>query len=220
MIMPLSLKPERRLTGAVPLEFGFGAIFSRAFEIHLGIVLKRVYHAPIATCVSGDIEMSLQVDLISELAKLSLKSIHVPIFGSDKDQLDVREVQLKLLQDLTVAGIEPALFDLMLSSELDRNLKKQFGIAFFIATIVFTTASYGVIVFNAVYHWGISDVAVTALIVETPIQFIGLLYIIARNLFPQRQLPASVHASAKPKTAKCSRPAVAQSLPQQAPQVS
>jgi hypothetical protein len=74
---------------------------------------------------------------------------------------------------------------LLLSNELDRTLKKQFGVAFFAATMFFTMLSFGVIVFNGIYHWGISDTAVTALIVETPIQFIGLLYIIARNLFPQ-----------------------------------
>ncbi|WP_316202999.1 MULTISPECIES: hypothetical protein [unclassified Bradyrhizobium] len=107
------------------------------------------------------------------------------IFASEKP-VDVREVQLKLLHDLTEAGIDPALFDLMLSSELDRKLKKQFGVAFFTATVVCTGASFAVIIFNAINHWGISDIAITALIVETPIQFIGLLYIIARNLFPQR----------------------------------
>jgi hypothetical protein len=41
---------------------------------------------------------------------------------------------------------------------------------------------------------GVSDIAITALIVETPI---GLLYIIARNLFPQRRMPGESRASAK-----------------------
>jgi hypothetical protein len=43
---------------------------------------------------------------------------------------------------------------------------------------------------------GISDVAITALIVETPIQFIGLLYIIVRNLFPQRQMASEARVGA------------------------
>jgi hypothetical protein len=77
----------------------------------------------------------------------------------------------------------------MVSSEQDRKLKRQFGFAFLAAAIFFTLLSYAVIVSNGVLHWGISDTAITALIVETPIQFIGLLYIIARNLFPQRPAP-------------------------------
>ena len=144
--------------------------------------------------------MSIQIELIKEIAELSYKMMPgswlFRLF-SREDKLDVREVQLKLLHDLTAASIDPALFDLMLSSELDRTLKKQFGVAFFLATVLFTSSSYAVIIFNAINHWGISDVAITALIVETPIQFIGLLYIIARNLFPQRQLPAEARAAAK-----------------------
>jgi len=81
--------------------------------------------------------------------------------------------------------IEAQLFDLLLSAELDRNLKKNFGIAFFVATIFFTLLSFGVIVFNSILKWGISDIAITGLIIESSLQFIGLLYIIARNLFPQ-----------------------------------
>jgi hypothetical protein len=72
-----------------------------------------------------------------------------------------------------------------LSNKLDRKLKSQFGGLFFIATVFFSLLSYAVIILNSVLKWGISDIAITALIVETPIQFIGLLYIIARNLFPQ-----------------------------------
>jgi hypothetical protein len=60
---------------------------------------------------------------------------------------------------------------------------------------------------------GVSDIAITALIVETPI---GLLYIIARNLFPQRRMPGESRASAKvkPERPKRKPPAVAQSLQQ------
>lgn len=138
--------------------------------------------------------MSVPFDTISEIAKISLRLVDIPFFSlfRDKERLSAREEQLKLLHDLTAAQIDPALFDLMLSSELDRNLKKQFGVAFFIATIGVTAASYAVIILNATQQWGISTIAITALIVETPIQFIGLLYIIARNLFPQRQMRAEL----------------------------
>jgi hypothetical protein len=89
------------------------------------------------------------------------------------------------LRALVEEGIDPQLFDLMLSNELDRTLKRRFGFYFFGATISFTLLSYIIICANSIWKWSISDIAITALIVETPIQFIGLLYIIAKNLFPQ-----------------------------------
>ena len=95
------------------------------------------------------------------------------------------ETQLKLLQNLSTLGVDPLLFDLFVSNELDRKLKQTFGFCFFAATLAFTVASYAIIVCNGIYSWRISELAINALIVETPLQFIGLLYIIARNLFPQ-----------------------------------
>jgi hypothetical protein len=59
-----------------------------------------------------------------------------------------------------------------------------------LATVAFTVVSYLVVIFNSLFNWGIGQVAITALIIETPIQFIGILYIIARNLFPR---PAPQH---------------------------
>ncbi len=81
--------------------------------------------------------------------------------------------------------IDPLLFDSLLSGELDRKLKNRLAFIFLTLTSIFTLLSYLVIIFNGMFSWGISDIAITALIVETPIQFIGLLYIVARNLFPQ-----------------------------------
>jgi hypothetical protein len=113
----------------------------------------------------------------------------IPLFVSGRKATE-RKVEiggklLLLLQSLSQSGINPRLFDFLLSNELDRELKRQFGIAFLAATVFFTLLSYAVIMLNSVQKWGISDGAIMALIVETPIQFIGLLYIIARNLFPQ-----------------------------------
>jgi hypothetical protein len=125
---------------------------------------------------------------VFELAKITERLFHATAIRSRKrreNALEFRQQQLILLQDLTKAGIDPALFDLMLSTELDRNLKKQFGVAFFAATIAFTLLAYSIIILNSVLNWEIPQYAVTGLIIETPIQFIGLLYIIARNLFPQ-----------------------------------
>jgi hypothetical protein len=141
--------------------------------------------------VPGNHDRSILNPFVKALAKVSLQAAGLSVGfwkdeqSAEKEQIDAREVQLNLLQALSQAGIDPHLFDLMLANELDRSLKKQFGIAFLSATIFFTLLSYAVIVFNSIEKWGISDIAITSLIIETPIQFIGLLYIIARNLFPQ-----------------------------------
>ena len=95
------------------------------------------------------------------------------------------EEKTELLQELEKLEIDPEIFDALLTNELDRKLKVSFGVAFLVLTCLFTIASYAIVILNSIYKWGISEVAITALIIETPIQFIGLLYIIARNLFPQ-----------------------------------
>ena len=97
----------------------------------------------------------------------------------------LEEQKTALVKELVDSGIDPVAFDVLLSNEIDRRLKIRFGIAFLLLTVLFTAASYSIIIFDAIYEWKISEVAITALIIETPIQFIGLLYIIARNLFPQ-----------------------------------
>ena len=91
----------------------------------------------------------------------------------------------ELVTKLLASGIDPLVFDSLLSNEIDRRLKTRFGIAFVFLTFLFTTASYAIIVLNGPMILNISSVAITGLIIETPIQFVGLLYIIARNLFPE-----------------------------------
>jgi len=141
------------------------------------------------------VDPDVSISLVKQIARLSANAFGVeasiPWRRNEDDRVNAREAQLELLEKLTNADIDPHLFDLMLSSEQDRILKKQFGVAFLAATIIFTMASYAVIILNSVHKWGISDIAITSLIVETPIQFIGLLYIIARNLFPQQTLAHS-----------------------------
>jgi hypothetical protein len=120
---------------------------------------------------------------------------------------------LELLKSLTEAGVDPQLFDRLLSTEVDRMLKVRFGVAFFIATIVFTLLSFAVIVLNSVWKWGINDIAITGLIIETPLQFIGLLYIIARNLFPQA--PARMRTFETPTKARRIGKSNAKSVPEE-----
>ena len=99
-------------------------------------------------------------------------------------QKNLEERKTQLVKELSDAGIDPVMFDVLLSNELDRQLKLHFGAIFLCLTVVFTIASYAIVILNATQHWQISEIAITALIIETPIQFIGLLYVIARNLFP------------------------------------
>ena len=139
---------------------------------------------------------------ISALAKAVTTSIPITgsILGTLFDLNDIKHFQSKrakkrktlaeekavLVKELIESGIDPAAFDILISNEINRRLKVQFGIIFLLLTFLFTAASYSIVILDGIYKWNISQVAITALIIETPIQFIGLLYIIARNLFPQK----------------------------------
>jgi hypothetical protein len=105
---------------------------------------------------------------------------------SAERQKSIEERKIAIVKQLLESDIDPGLFDVLLQNEVDRRLKVRFGVTFLILTFLFTTASYAIVIFDGAYEWNISEVAITALIIETPIQFIGLLYIIARNLFPQQ----------------------------------
>ena len=175
--------------------FGMAALLSNAAILRL---IPTYVNGIIADSPIGSGKTRLMAEYIKALGNIASHTVDRP--GDTKGRVDAREAQLKLLQGLSAAGIDPYLFDLMLSNELDRNLKKQFGVAFLLGTIFFTLLSYGVIVANSVFKWGINDTAITALIVETPIQFIGLLYIIARNLFPQPTLTRTVSVTVPKET--------------------
>ena len=81
---------------------------------------------------------------------------------------------------------DPRLVEVLENSRNDRALKNKFGYIFAGFAALFTAASYGIVIAKGVWNLGISDVAITALVIETPLQLIGLLYIMARNLFPQK----------------------------------
>lgn len=103
----------------------------------------------------------------------------------EASQKSLEERKIDIVKQLLESDIDPGLFDVLLQNEVDRRLKVRFGVTFLVLTFLFTSASYAIVIFDGIYKWKISEVAITALIIETPIQFIGLLYIIARNLFPQ-----------------------------------
>ncbi len=105
-----------------------------------------------------------------------------------------RDRAIRDVEEMLNLDIDPVVLDQLLSSQQDRLLKHRFGNYFLFLTVLFTVISYAIIVLNSVYDWGISEIAITALIIEIPIQFVGLLYIIARNLFPNDKGKAGVAA--------------------------
>lgn len=141
--------------------------------------------------ISGDI-VSISKITTPLLAKAAANIIlgsslfHFPgiALTSEKTKSSAEE-KTQLMKELAELDVDPVTFDTLLANELDRKLKVNFGMAFLVLTCLFTIASYAIVILNSIYSWGISEIAITALIIETPIQFIGLLYIIARNLFPQ-----------------------------------
>lgn len=102
----------------------------------------------------------------------------------EKKTKSLEQEKHALVKQLLESDIDPAAFDVLLSNEINRRLKVRFGIAFLVLTSLFTASSYAIVVLDGIYKWNISEAAITGLIIETPIQFAGLLYIIARNLFP------------------------------------
>ncbi|CAK8719401.1 hypothetical protein KKHLCK_08575 [Candidatus Electrothrix laxa] len=107
-------------------------------------------------------------------------------YGSREEfRKNLEEKKIDIIKQLLESDIDPQLFDVLIQNEVDRRLKVRFGITFLVLTFLFTTASYAIVICNGIFKWNISETAIAALIIETPIQFIGLLYIIARNLFPQ-----------------------------------
>lgn len=123
-------------------------------------------------------------------------SISLPFLGA-RNVKSIEEQKSDLVSKLLAAGIDPLVFDILLSNEIDRRLKTRFGIAFIILTFLFTAASYCIVILNGPMQLRISDNAITGLIIETPIQFVGLLYIIARNLFPDGKSTKSLSSKSR-----------------------
>ncbi len=130
--------------------------------------------------------MSVSLEVAKILADIALKSGE-SLFSSKDAEKTLEERKTILVQQLMSSGIDPAAFDVLIANEINRKLKTQFGVVFLVFTFLFTAASYAIVVLDGALRWGISPMAITALVVETPIQFVGLLYVIARNLFPHYQ---------------------------------
>lgn len=102
--------------------------------------------------------------------------------SDNERKLLVEEVLVKLKQ----LDIDPALWDRIVSNQVDRELKKKFGRVFILMAFFFTSLSYAVIIFNSILSWNIPETAMTALIIQAPLQLIGILLVMARNLFPEK----------------------------------
>jgi hypothetical protein len=114
----------------------------------------------------------------------------------------IQEKKIELIKELAEAGFDPLIFDVLLSNEINRKLKINFGVTFIALTFIFTSASYTIIACNSIYKWNISQASITALVIQTPIQLIGILYIIARNLFPSKESKKGVSKFKKKKDKK------------------
>ena len=86
--------------------------------------------------------------------------------------------------------MDPVIFDILATAQINRGLKKSFGIAFIVITCIFTLVSYAIIIFASIYDWKIPPAAFTALIIQAPLQMVGILYIMAKNLYPTESYPA------------------------------
>mgnify|MGYP001006346631 CR=1 FL=1 len=103
----------------------------------------------------------------------------------DERANEILNNKVELFLKLKKSGIDEATFEKHLNNDLNRILKKQYGTRFFILTILFTLISYVVVILNSTCNWQIPEFAITALIIEIPIQFVGILAIVAKNLFPE-----------------------------------
>jgi|GEM_PF-3454481 len=92
-----------------------------------------------------------------------------------------------ILKDFQDSSIDAETLDVLLTSEVNRNLKKKFAWVFAWFALISILLSYSLVALNKPLSLGISEIAMTALIIEAPIQFIGILYIVANNLFPSEQ---------------------------------
>ena len=77
-------------------------------------------------------------------------------------------------------------YDKFISNKLNRELKRNFGWAFIIMSVLTLVASYSFVFLSTINKWEVSDVVTTTIIIEAPLQMIGILVIIANNLFPKR----------------------------------
>ncbi|MBU3130558.1 hypothetical protein [Clostridium tagluense] len=126
------------------------------------------------------------VDLIHPIIKINFTELFSRKRREErKKQEQIRKIEL--LNSLANNGVDIGVYERHLNNEINRRMKTRYGAIFLLLTFLFTVLSYLIIILNSKLKWGIDSVAITALVIEVPIQFVGILYIIARNLFPERK---------------------------------
>lgn len=93
---------------------------------------------------------------------------------------------IKPPKQITKKQMEESVSTESIKDKTDRRLKIGFGIIFTFFTIVFTFISYAIIILNYQKHIGIPDYIIAGLVVKIPFEFIGILYIITRHLYPTK----------------------------------
>jgi len=112
------------------------------------------------------------------------------VFGG----LSISDEKVRALAKLSKIGVDPHIYEVMLNNHHQRDLRSKYGLLFFVYSCVATAVSYVVVILNASLGWGLSDLVLSSLVIQTPIQILGLLFIIARSLFP-RQMPTGKASS-------------------------
>jgi len=107
----------------------------------------------------------------------------------EKPEPEASESAAPKKEESKTQPVDPVIFDILVTNETNLRLKKNFGIAFIVITCLFTLISYGIIVCASIWEWKIPSAALTALVVQAPLQMVGILYIMAKSLFPISELP-------------------------------
>ena len=108
----------------------------------------------------------------------------VSAFPWDYSKKEVHIEEHKVEGEEKKQQVDPMIFSILVNNEINKKLKKNFGIAFVAITCLFTLISYAIIILASVYEWKMPAAAMTALIVQAPLQMVGILFVMARNLFP------------------------------------
>lgn len=123
--------------------------------------------------------------VLKEFAEVLFNKKDIKSRTKNKTSDELLKDKRDFIIDLKKHDIDISTLQQFLKAESDREMKEQYGIRFLFFAGVFSAISYFIICINDKWGLNIPKYAITALIIEVPIQFIGLLYIVARNLFPK-----------------------------------
>jgi hypothetical protein len=143
--------------------------------------------------------MSLEIEIVSALVKNVIDYDNNPfrkiidfIPALRKREEEKKEKQkkeiLELLKEISQIGISIETYDKYIENSSDRKMKQKYGALFLLFMVFFTICSYLLIILNSILNWNISEYAIIGLVIEIPVQLLGILFIIAKNLFPNKEV--------------------------------